>query len=98
MNGNGRITVAARVKKVEKSKVESEKSVVEVRFRDEGPGIAPENLRRMFEPLFSTKAVGIGMGLAVCRAFVESCSGTIEVESEPGEGATFLVTLPAMEQ
>ena len=51
----------------------------------------------MFEPLFSTKAVGIGMGLAVCKAFVEAGSGAIEAESEPGKGATFTVTLPAVE-
>jgi len=112
MDGEGRITVLARKSKVKRSEVEkseagqelksqnsevkSEELVVEVRFHDEGPGIAPENLKRVFEPLFSTKAVGIGMGLAVCKAFVESCHGTIEVESEPGKGTTFTVTLPAV--
>jgi two-component system NtrC family sensor kinase len=87
MDGKGRITVSA----------EARDGKVRISFRDEGPGIAPENLGRVFEPLFSTKAVGIGMGLAVCKAFVEACDGTIEVESEPGKGATFIVTLPAAE-
>jgi signal transduction histidine kinase len=99
MDGSGRVTVTARKIRVEKPKVErskGQKSVVEVRFRDEGPGIAPNDLPRVFEPLFSTKAVGIGMGLAVCKAFVEAGGGTISVESEPGRGATFIVTLPAV--
>jgi PAS domain S-box-containing protein len=86
MDGKGRITVSAHVRD----------GKVRVNFKDEGPGIAPENLKRVFEPLFSTKTVGIGMGLTVCKAFVESCNGTIEVESEPGKGATFTITLRAV--
>jgi PAS domain S-box-containing protein len=86
MSGKGRVTVSAQARD----------GKVRVSFRDEGPGIAPENLGRVFEPLFSTKAVGIGMGLTVCKSFVESSNGTIEVESEPGQGATFVITLPAV--
>lgn len=91
----GQESEAGQELKNQESKLKSEEPMVEVRFQDEGPGIAPENLPRVFELLFSTKAVGIGMGLTVCRSFVESGGGAIEVESEPGKGATFSVTLPA---
>jgi PAS domain S-box-containing protein len=67
---------------------------VRVSVSDNGPGIAPENMQRMFEPLFSTKAFGVGLGLPVCKSFIEANSGSIEVESEPGKGATFTVSLP----
>ena len=88
MEGKGRITVSA----------EAGNGKVRVSFNNDGPEIKPEDLPRVFEPLFSTKTVGIGMGLAVCKAFVEAGSGTIKAESEPGKGATFTVTLPAAEQ
>jgi len=61
---------------------------------DQGGGIPHENLDKIFEPLFTTKARGIGLGLAVTKATVEGHGGTIEVESEVGEGSTFTITLP----
>jgi two-component system sensor histidine kinase HydH len=67
---------------------------VEVAVADKGTGIAPENMGRLFEPLFSTKTFGVGLGLAICRSFVEAHGGTIVVESEPGKGAKFTVALP----
>jgi PAS domain S-box-containing protein len=69
--------------------------VVRVAVSDSGPGITPETRARLFEPLFSTKAIGVGLGLAICKAFIEANKGTIEVESEPDKGTTVTVTLPA---
>jgi PAS domain S-box-containing protein len=70
-------------------------AVVEV--QDTGQGIAAEHLGRIFEPFFSTKALGkgSGLGLTVCHGIVAALDGRIEVESTPGRGATFRVVLPA---
>lgn len=62
---------------------------------DSGAGITPEHSRKLFQPLFTTKAKGIGLGLVVCKNLVEANGGKIVVESELGQGATFTVTLPA---
>jgi signal transduction histidine kinase len=64
-------------------------------IRDSGPGIAPENLPHLFEPFFTTKKEGTGLGLAICHHAVEAHRGTIEVQSEPGRGTTFVISLPA---
>jgi PAS domain S-box-containing protein len=63
---------------------------------DTGCGIAPEHLPRLFEPLFSTRAVGVGLGLPITRKLVEANHGSIAVQSEPGRGAVFTVTLPTV--
>jgi len=63
-------------------------------LRDTGPGIAPEHAHRLFEPFFSTKRDGMGMGLAICRTTTEAHGGRLELESEPGGGALFRITLP----
>ncbi len=67
-----------------------------VEFADTGKGIAPENLKRIFDPFFTTKPVGKGTGLGLSLAYgiVQKHHGRIEVESEPGKGATFRVWLP----
>ncbi len=62
---------------------------------DNGPGIAPEDRAKIFAPFFTTKASGMGMGLAIVHRVVTSAGGSVEVESRPGEGATFKVLLPA---
>jgi PAS domain S-box-containing protein len=67
---------------------------VAVSFADTGMGIPEENLDKLFEPLFTTKAKGIGLGLAVTKTLVEGHGGAIEVESEMGVGTTFTVRLP----
>ncbi len=63
-------------------------------IRDSGSGIKPENLSRLFEPFFTTKKNGTGLGLAICQRIVEEHRGKIEVQSEPGQGSTFIVSLP----
>jgi two-component system sensor histidine kinase HydH len=62
---------------------------------DSGSGIAPEHLPHIFDPYFTTKPRGVGLGLANVHKFVEAHGGEIEVESSPGRGTTFLVSLPA---
>jgi len=65
-----------------------------VQVRDSGLGIAPNDLEHIFDPYFSTKDTGIGLGLAVTRQIILDHGGTITVESTPGQGTTFTVTLP----
>lgn len=61
---------------------------------DSGPGIPGEDLEKVFEPLYTTKARGIGMGLSVTKGLVEANGGTISVKSEINKGSTFTVSLP----
>jgi two-component system sensor histidine kinase HydH len=61
---------------------------------DTGVGIAPENLPRIFEPYFTTKAKGSGLGLAIARRILEAHGGTIAVSSEAGQGSRFRISLP----
>jgi signal transduction histidine kinase len=61
---------------------------------DTGPGIAPENLERVFEPLFSTKSFGTGLGLPTVKQIVEQHGGSIRIESEVGRGTRVLIRLP----
>lgn len=68
---------------------------VRLSVRDTGPGILPENLPRVFEPLFTTKARGIGLGLSVSRTLAEANGGRLTAASAPDEGAVFTVELPA---
>jgi PAS domain S-box-containing protein len=66
---------------------------VELSFTDTGPGIAPENLGKIFQPLFSTKAKGLGFGLSITKMIIDKHGGTIQAKSEPGKGATILIRL-----
>lgn len=63
-------------------------------FSDSGCGIPKENLERIFDDYFTTKAEGTGIGLAQSRALLERCGGRIEARSEVGKGTTFLIILP----
>jgi signal transduction histidine kinase len=65
-----------------------------ITVRDTGAGISPENKKKLFEPLFTTKPKGIGLGLAVCKKLAEANGGSIEVESELGAGSAFTLYLP----
>jgi signal transduction histidine kinase len=69
-------------------------NTVIVRIRDFGPGIPKELLQRIFEPNFSTKTEGMGMGLAITKKIIEDTGGTIVCESEQGTGTTFILRLP----
>ncbi len=67
---------------------------VEIRFQDTGVGIAPENLPRVFEPYFTTKEVGIGLGLALTKKILEEHGARIDLSSEPGKGTLARLQLP----
>ncbi|MNU07297.1 Sensor protein ZraS [compost metagenome] len=62
---------------------------------DTGPGIAPDDLERLFEPFFTTKPQGMGMGLPICRTTAQAHGGSLAVDSTPGAGAAFTLTLAA---
>ncbi len=70
--------------------------MVQLQMGDTGEGISPENMKKIFQPLFTTKAKGIGLGLVVCRNLTEANGGRIEASSEPGRGSTFTVILPVI--
>ena len=67
---------------------------VSIRVRDDGPGIAPEDAARIFEPYFTTKRAGTGLGLAITKNVVEGLGGTIVVDSRPGTGTEVRIDLP----
>jgi len=71
-----------------------ESGCIELRFSDSGPGITGETIGQIFEPFFTTKGSGTGLGLPITRKIIEGHGGVIEVESDPGKGATFKVSLP----
>jgi signal transduction histidine kinase len=86
VDGMGRVTVAARPAGDD----------VLITVSDTGHGIAPDDLRRIFEPFYTTKGrgKGTGLGLAICRQLTAALGGNISVESEPGRGSTFFIRLP----
>jgi two-component system NtrC family sensor kinase len=70
---------------------------VEITVKDNGSGISPENLKKVFSPFFTTKPVGkgTGLGLSVCYGIIDSMGGVMEVSSQKGAGTTFTIDLPA---
>jgi signal transduction histidine kinase len=70
------------------------KENLELYFTDTGKGIPEEIIDKIWKPLFTTKAKGMGFGLSICKRVVESHGGTISVKSKIGEGTTFIITLP----
>ena len=71
-----------------------DKNVAQVTIRDNGPGFRDEDIQRLFQPFFTTKARGIGLGLAISRSLVEANGGQLWVDPEEKPGATFHLTLP----
>jgi PAS domain S-box-containing protein len=72
-------------------------NAVVVAITDTGIGIKPENIGKIFDSFFTTKkdsVKGVGLGLSVCYGFIKDMDGDIQVQSKPGEGATFIITLP----
>jgi signal transduction histidine kinase len=77
-------------------RTEMTREKIRVYFQDNGIGIPKENLTKIFQPLFTTKAKGQGLGLAVCKRIVESMNGNIIVESNIGKGSDFIIELPIL--
>jgi len=71
----------------------AEQAVV-VAVEDNGPGISPEQIAKLFEPFYTTKFSGTGLGLSISKSLIEQHGGRIEVHSEPGRGTTFLILFP----
>jgi signal transduction histidine kinase len=86
MPNGGQLTVSTRYD-------EGPDEVV-VTFTDDGPGIPAEMLPHLFDPFFSTKSDGLGLGLFVSQNIVQEHGGRIEVQSKAGDGAAFTVCLP----
>jgi len=84
MPEGGRLTITTK---------ESDDSL-EIAFTDTGVGMSKETLDKLWTPLFTTKAKGMGLGLSICKRFVEAHEGNITVESKVGKGTTFRVTIP----
>lgn len=85
---NGRLTIQAVV---------TETDHIAISFSDTGIGFPMENKDKLFEPLFSTKAKGIGLGLPLVKAMLEDMNGRIEATGQPGKGATFTIYIPVSE-
>ncbi len=84
LDGEGKLTVRTR----------AVNGRVEIEIADTGPGILPEDQAKIFEPLFSTKGFGVGLGLPTVKQIMEQHGGGIEVDSEPGKGARTVLWLP----
>jgi signal transduction histidine kinase len=89
MKGKG--TLSLRVRPVAKNG----STFVRIEVEDTGSGIDPENLHNIFNPFYSTKESGLGLGLPFVYKIIVSHQGFIEVDNRPGEGVTFIITLPA---
>ncbi len=94
VEGKGTITITT------KNVRDNNGDVVEIEFRDTGPGIDDENLAKIFEPFFTTKPVGkgTGLGLAVSHGIIQEHGGTVFVKTKPGEGTSFFIKLPALKE
>src|ERR1019366_2889010 len=90
MGTNGVLTVNTETVKGERSERQ-----LRINIQDTGVGIAPENLERLFEPFFTTKTNGTGLGLAISQRIALEHHGSIRVQSEPGKGSAFSLSLPA---
>lgn len=86
MNGHGRIVVSLQCDSGEKS--------VSMEVSDTGTGISPEDKGRLFEPYFSTKKTGMGLGLSIVNAIIEDHHGSIRAEDNTPKGTRFIVNLP----
>jgi two-component system sensor kinase FixL len=88
MNEAGKLTVSARF---------GESGQAEIVISDTGTGIPRKHLEKIFQPLFTTKAQGIGFGLSITQMIIENHGGTVRAESEPGKGTAFIAALPRHE-
>jgi len=94
MSGEGELTIrSSRSARSSRGRA-SARNYLRVSIADTGGGISAARLPRLFEPFFTTKPAGTGLGLAITRQIIEQHGGTISLESEPGKGTTFHVSLP----
>jgi len=81
---------------LETSLVPGRSAMARLTVRDNGPGISPDVLPRIFDPFYTTKTEGTGLGLSISYGIVRDHKGTIDVESLPGQGTTFILTFPSL--
>jgi two-component system sensor kinase FixL len=74
----------------------TDNGAIQVAIRDRGPGIEEEKLDRVFQPFFTTKGAGLGMGLSFSRSIIEAHGGRLWAENNPDRGATFFFELPVI--
>ncbi|PKN91154.1 MAG: hypothetical protein CVU44_20545 [Chloroflexi bacterium HGW-Chloroflexi-6] len=89
MSSGGQLEIGAQL-----AVIHTADPAVAITVKDNGTGISPENMQKLFMPLFTTKAKSLGLGLALSQKLVEANGGKIEVASEPDQGSTFTVFLP----
>jgi two-component system sensor kinase FixL len=75
-----------------------EQDLIAISVADTGPGISPEVMSQLFQPFFTTKQHGMGVGLSISRTIVEAHGGKIEISPNPGGGTIFRFTLRAVSQ
>jgi len=92
----GKIVVSAGVNRKPESNNGKAARIFKIKVADNGCGIAKKHIDRIFEPFYSRKSSGTGLGLYVSHSIIQHHHGRIEVESEPGRGTTFTVTLPTV--
>jgi len=95
MPEGGKLTISADLAEVDP--IRNPQSTLRIRVSDSGCGISRENMGKIFEPLFSTRTRGIGLGLTVSRNLAQANGGNMTVQSQEGKGSTFTLTLPTGE-
>jgi len=92
IEGTGTVTLRARAARAPVAGGDTDAVILEV--SDTGKGIPPEVEKRLFDPFFSTKETGTGLGLPIAARIVERHGGTLQYQTRPGHGTTFGVVLP----
>ena len=95
MSHGGTVTIRCRNRHVPDAETSEDHAYVEVEIQDHGAGIAKEDLDHIFDPYFTTRATGTGLGLTMVHSIVTRHGGSVEVESERGKGTTFRFRVPA---
>ena len=93
MPDGGKLKILTRL--IPKSLLEPDEKIAEIIFQDTGPGIAPSDITRIFDPFFSTRESGSGLGLAIVHNIVSEHNGSISVENGPAGGIIVNISLPA---
>lgn len=96
LNGMEAMALVSGVKLLTVRTLPDESGKVEISVSDTGSGVVPDRLQRLFEPFFSTKKEGMGLGLSIARSVVQAHGGRIWADNNPGEGLTFRFTLTAV--
>ncbi|MBN1655068.1 MAG: hybrid sensor histidine kinase/response regulator [Deltaproteobacteria bacterium] len=94
LNAAQALKTSSQTEKTITIRVTEEREEAKIVISDTGPGIPPENIGRIFDPYFTTKKKSTGIGLAVAQELAKQAGGRVSVESPPGQGATFVISLP----